>query len=133
MRFPGSKATIVRQEEAMNATRNAKRPAIARIWRGRTTRARADEYEAYSHEAGIKPLIEKAMGVQYLREDRENETEFVTISYWESVEAMSRFAGSDPTRIHHLDRDAEFLIELPQSVQILRLVESRGQTGGDAT
>jgi hypothetical protein len=37
----------------------ASRPKIARIWRGRTARARADAYEAYNYEAGIKPLIEK--------------------------------------------------------------------------
>ena len=92
---------------------------IARIWRGRTTRERADEYEAYNYEVGIKPLIQKALGVQCLRDDRETETEFVTISYWESVEAMSRFAGSDPTRIHHLPRDPEFLLEQPERVQIL--------------
>src|SRR3546814_5888155 len=52
-----------------------------------------------------------------LREDRADESEFVTISYWESVEAMSRFAGDDPRRIHHLERDPEFLIELPEGVQ----------------
>ena len=105
------------------------RPAIARIWRGRTTRARADEYEAYYNEAGIKPLIEKAMGVQSLREDRADETEFMTISYWESIEAMSRFTGGDPTKIHHLERDKEFLIELPAAVQILKLRHSHGNTG----
>ena len=59
-----------------------------------------------------------------LREDRANETEFVTISYWESVQAMARFAGTDPRRIHHLERDAEFLIELPSGVQILEIVAS---------
>lgn len=107
-----------------------RQPVIARIWRGRTTRERADEYEAYNYEVGIRPLIEKAMGVQTLREDREDETEFMTISYWESREAMSSFAGDDPTRIHHLPRDAEFLIELPESVQILELLTSHGRTGG---
>lgn len=105
------------------------KPAIARIWRGRTTREKADEYEAYNYEAGVKPLIEKALGVQTFREDRETETEFMTISYWESVEAMSRFAGADPTRIHHLERDAEFLIELPERVQILRILFAHGKTG----
>ena len=65
--------------------------------------------------------MEKALGVQTLREDREHETEFMTISYWESVEAMARFTGGDPTKIHHLDRDPEFLIELPRSVQILKV------------
>ena len=110
-------------------TSKTERPAIARIWRGRTTRERADEYEAYNYEAGIKPLIEKALGVQTFREDREHETEFMTISYWESVEAMARFTGGDPNQIHHLPRDEEFLIELPESVQVLRLLTSHGDKG----
>jgi hypothetical protein len=75
-----------------------KRPTIVRIWRGRTPRDRADEYEAYNYEAGIKPLLSKALGVQTLREDRENETEFMTISYWESFEAMATFTGGDPAK-----------------------------------
>ena len=66
--------------------------------------------------------------MQSFREDREHETEFMTISWWENVEAMARFTGGDPTRIHHLPRDAEFLIDLP-SVQILRLLTSFGRTG----
>ena len=110
-------------------TSDTKLPKVARIWRGRTTRARADEYEAYNYEAGIKPLIEKALAVQTFREDREQETEFVTISYWESIEAMSSFAGDDPTSVHHLDRDEEFLIELPKKVQILRLLTAHGHVG----
>jgi len=108
------------------------RPKIARIWRGRTPAARADEYARYLYEHGIRPLEEKALGVQLLREDRATESEFVTISYWESVEAMSRFAGSDPRRIHHLERDAEFLVELPSGVQVLEIVTASGRTGGDA-
>ena len=104
-------------------------PTIARIWRGRTTRARADEYAAYLYEHGVKPLEQKALAVQQLREDRDTETEFVTISYWENVEAMSRFAGRDPRRIHHLERDPEFLIELPQTVQVLAITASKGLFG----
>lgn len=114
----------------MPASTDELRPAIARIWRGRTTAARADEYQAYLYEHGIRPLEQKALGVQLLREDRAGESEFVTISYWESVEAMSRFAGPDPRRIHHLARDPEFLIELPETVQVLGIVSSFGQTGG---
>jgi heme-degrading monooxygenase HmoA len=60
------------------------------------------------------------------REDREGETEFVTISYWESVEAMSRFAGDDPRRIHHLPRDEELLIELPEAVQVMQILAAVG-------
>ena len=45
-----------------------------------------------------------------------------------NVEAMGEFTGSDPTEIHHLERDEEFLIELPKEVQILRLLKSHGVT-----
>ena len=73
--------------------------------------------------------LEKALGVQLFREDRTTESEFVTISYWESVEAMSRFTGGDPHRIHHLARDPEYLIELPDGVQVLDIVASSGRFG----
>ncbi len=109
--------------------REGTRPAIVRIWRGRTSRERADEYERYNYEAGIVPLIDKALGVQTFREDREDVSEFMTISYWESVEAMATFTGADPNDVHHLDRDEEFLIELPASVQVLKLLTSHGATG----
>lgn len=108
----------------------AKAPTIARVWRGRTRRERADEYERYNYEAGIKPLMAKALGVQTFRADGPEETEFVTVSYWENVEAMARFTGGDPTRIHHLPRDPEFLVELPQSVQILQIRVTHGNMGG---
>ena len=42
---------------------------------------------------------------------------------------MSRFAGPDPRRIHHLERDAEFLIELPNSVQVMEITSSKGVFG----
>ena len=104
-------------------------PTIVRIWRGRTPRERADEYEAYNYEVGIRPLLNKALGVQTFRADRESETEFMTISYWGSVEAMSTFTRGEPKQIHHLERDAEFLIELPKEVQIWHLLTSHGLTG----
>ena len=113
-----------------NDTRPNARPMIARIWRGRTLPEKADAYQAYNFEQGFKPIVPKALGVQLFREDRANESEFMTISYWESVEAMSRFAGEDPRRIHHLARDAEFLIELPRAVQVLNIVASAGRCAG---
>jgi heme-degrading monooxygenase HmoA len=104
-------------------------PTIARVWRGRTRPEVADEYEAYNYEFGIRPLIEKAMGVQTFREDRADEVEFVTVSYWRDFDSMASFTGADPDAIHHLDRDPEYLIELPRSVQILRIRHSHGIVG----
>lgn len=65
--------------------------------------------------------------MQLFREDREDESEFVTISYWADIESMTRFTGGDPLQVHHLPRDAEFLIELPRRIAVLRiLVEAQG-------
>jgi hypothetical protein len=114
----------------MATSTDRRKPTIARIWRGRVKAARADAYADYLYEHGIRPLEEKALAVELLREDRAGESEFITISYWESVEAMSRFAGKDPRRIHHLERDPEFLIELPKGVQVLTITASKGVFAG---
>ena len=104
-------------------------PKFARIWRGRTTREKADEYQRYWLDTGVGPLIRRgAISVQMLRDDGETETEFVTISYWATIEAMTGGTGADPRRAHHLDRDEELLLGLPDEVQILTILESRDST-----
>jgi heme-degrading monooxygenase HmoA len=93
---------------------------IVRIWRGRTAPDKADEYTAYLHEHGIKKL--EALGaraVQLFREDRDDDSQFMVITLWDTLEAMTQWAGTDPRRIRHLERDAELLLEMPDSVQIL--------------
>ena len=74
---------------------------------------------------GIPPLEKTALGVQLFREDREHESWFTTISYWPNLEAMTAFTKGEPTKVHHLDRDPELLIELPESIQIHRIVIDR--------
>jgi hypothetical protein len=102
-------------------------PTIARIWRGRTRADTADAYEAYIKAEGIPPLEKTALGVQLFRENREEESWFTTISYWPSLDAMTAFTKGEPTKVHHLDRDADFLIELPERIQIHRiLVDQQG-------
>lgn len=97
---------------------------FARIWRGRTTREKADAYERYWLATGSAPLVERgASSVQMLREDRDTETEFTAISWWDSLEAMA--PGGDPYLTHHLPDDVAHLIELPERVQILRLLDTR--------
>ncbi len=108
---------IFRKAPAMSTV-----PTIARIWRGRTRPERADEYEAYNRAEGVPPLEKTALGVQLLREDRPDETWFTTISYWKDMAAMTAFTKGEPTAVHYLPRDRELLIELPERIQIHRIV-----------
>ena len=100
-------------------------PTIARIWRGRTRPEIADDYESYLKVEGIPPLEKTALGVQLFREDRAHESWFTTISYWSDLDSMTAFTKGEPTKVHHLDRDPEFLIELPETIRIHRIVIDR--------
>lgn len=97
---------------------------IARVWRGRVRRERAEEYQAY-WLSQLGKLREQASGLDLFREDRETESEFISISYWPDETAMKQFSKNEnPTAVHHLPRDHEFLIELPKSVQLLKVIKA---------
>jgi heme-degrading monooxygenase HmoA len=92
---------------------------VARIWQGRTTARRADEYERYLYENGIKKIAATKgnLGVQMMRHSEGEVVEFITISYWASRDDIKSYAGEDIEKPHHLARDAEFLLELPEAVK----------------
>jgi heme-degrading monooxygenase HmoA len=110
---------------AGGSTMNQKAEAtIARVWRGRVRRERAEEYQAY-WLSQLGKLREQASGLDLFREDRETESEFISISYWPDETAMKQFSKNEnPTAVHHLPRDHEFLIELPKSVQLLKVIKA---------
>ena len=72
---------------------------ISRIWRGWTTPANADTYEALLKEeifVGIENRhIRGFKGIQLLRRDVGREVEFVTIMLFDSLAAVREFAGED--------------------------------------
>ena len=96
-----------------------KKARVARIWQGRTTAAHADEYEKYLHENGIKKIAttDGNLGVQVMRHSVREVVEFITISYRASRDDIKNYAGEDIEKPHHLARDAEFLLELPETVK----------------
>lgn len=92
---------------------------IARMWHGKTKTEKADEYERYLRESGIKAVtaIDGNKGVQLLRKANGDLTEFMVISYWDSVDAIKKFAGEDYQKAYQAPRDPEFLVEPETLVQ----------------
>lgn len=72
---------------------------ISRIWHGWTTPENADKYETLLKEeifVGIAGRhIHGYHGIQLLRRPVGNEVEFVTIMWFDSLEAVREFAGED--------------------------------------
>ena len=103
---------------------------IARTWFGRTRKEHADDYLRYNYENGVLEVEKKpgCLGMQQFLRIMGDVAEFTTVSYWESVEAMeaAHGAGRRPT---HLERDAEYLLELPESVEVSELHANDWQLG----
>jgi heme-degrading monooxygenase HmoA len=100
------------------------RRVIARIWHGRTLTSKADEYYAYLKEEGINKIeaIEGNLGAQVLRRTQDKTTEFTVISYWESRDAIKKFAGDDIEKTHFLTKDPQYLLELEPRVNHFEVV-----------
>ncbi|HEY0321893.1 MAG TPA: hypothetical protein VGC66_13105 [Pyrinomonadaceae bacterium] len=72
---------------------------ISRIWHGWTTHANASQYQSLL-ESEILPgiaarQIEGYRGAHLLRRELEDEVEFVTILWFDSIDAVLEFAGED--------------------------------------
>jgi hypothetical protein len=106
------------------------KPLIARTWFGRTRKEHADDYLRYNYENGVLEVEKKpgCLAMQQFRRIRGYIAEFTTVSYWESVEAMEAAHGGG-RRPTHLERDAEYLLELPESVEVSELHANDWQLG----
>ena len=72
---------------------------ISRIWHGYTTKENADTYQNLLENeifVGIrKRNIHGYKGIQLLRREMESETEFITVMWFDSIDAVKEFAGQD--------------------------------------
>ena len=91
---------------------------IARIWRGWTSTADAEAYREYVERTGMTAYRSTPgnLGAYLLRRDDGDRTEFVTFSFWESMDAVRAFAGADPERAVFYPEDDRFLVERETSV-----------------
>jgi len=72
---------------------------ISRVWHGWTSRENADAYEELLRTeifSGIaKRSIQGYRGIHLLRRDVDDGVEFVTIMWFDSLDAVRAFAGKD--------------------------------------
>jgi len=103
---------------ARQATSTASAPPVARIWKGRTLTSKADEYQRYLDASGIAKIRSTPgnLGVSVLRRSEGDQTEFLVLSVWESVDAIKKFAGEDYRKAVILPRDREYLLEVEPNV-----------------
>ena len=84
---------------------------IARTWRGETAVADADAYVAYLEQTGLAAYRATPgnRGAHLLRRELGSTTEFVTLTFWDDLDAVRRFAGDDITVAVFYPEDDRFL------------------------
>jgi len=92
---------------------------IARAWFGKLPANRLEDYVAYVERTGVKELRETEgnRGVQVWTRKDGDLAEIGVISFWDSAEAIERFAGKDINKARYYPEDKTFLLKLePQLV-----------------
>jgi heme-degrading monooxygenase HmoA len=86
---------------------------IARTWHGRVPAEKADAYHEYLLRTGVADYADTPgnHGVHVLRRVEGEVAHFLLITYWESVDAIVRFAGEDYERARYYPEDDDFLLE----------------------
>jgi heme-degrading monooxygenase HmoA len=98
---------------------------IARTWTGVVRRADADVYADYIRETGFAEYGQTTgnLGAWMLRRDDGDRTEFVTLSMWDSVDAIEAFAGEDIEAAVLYPEDERYLIDGESSVKHHEVVD----------
>ena len=101
----------------MNST-GSKRHLIARLWHGAVPAAKGDAYAAYLRRTGVPDCRTTPgnRGVEVLRQTTGEETHFLFVSFWDSMDAIRAFAGEDVGRARYYPEDREYLLELEPTV-----------------
>lgn len=91
---------------------------IARMWRGTVRTGDAGRYCAYVQETGISHYRSTPgnRGAWLLTRPMGDLTEVVTLSFWESEEAIRSFAGDDISVARFYPEDEQYLVEWGREV-----------------
>jgi len=85
---------------------------IMRQWRGRVPREKTEDYLTYLQATGLEEYRNTPgnLGAFVTTRAHGKATEFLLVTFWESEEAIRRFAGDDYERAVYYPEDGKFLL-----------------------
>jgi heme-degrading monooxygenase HmoA len=91
---------------------------IARMWHGRVPTSKAQAYRDFLNQRAIGDYqaVPGNLAAYILEREEGAVTHFVTLTFWESLEAICGFAGDELERAKYYPEDKEFLLEFEPTV-----------------
>lgn len=101
---------------------------ICRMWHGRTSRSNADAYQSFLVRRAIPDYrsVTGNIDVAILRRDEGDVTHFLTVTHWQSEDAIRAFAGDELLKAKYYPEDRRYLLEFEPVVQHYVVTASRG-------
>jgi heme-degrading monooxygenase HmoA len=92
---------------------------ITRIWHGRTKAEYADEYLQFVTATGVADYksVEGNLSVEVWRRVEGDICHFWTVTKWDSLESIKKFAGEDYEKAKYYAEDAKYLLEFERTVE----------------
>ncbi len=97
---------------------------IIRMWHGRVPASKALAYREFLNRRAIPDYqaIPGNISVYILERKQGEVTHFVTLTYWESLDAIKNFAGEEVERAKYYPEDKDFLLEFEPEVHHYEVV-----------
>ncbi len=91
---------------------------IVRMWHGRVPTSKARAYREFTNRRAIPDYrsVPGNISVHVLEREEGDITHFVTLTFWESYEAIRAFAGDPIDRAKYYPEDKGYLLEFEPTV-----------------
>ncbi len=91
---------------------------ITRMWHGKVPTTKASAYRAFLNERAIPDYQSVAgnISVHILERTEGDITHFITLTFWQDMEAIKAFAGEDVEVAKYYPEDKDFLLEFEPHV-----------------
>ncbi len=91
---------------------------IVRMWHGRVPTSKAGEYREFTNARAIPDYrsVKGNLSVHILERAEGNVTHFITLTFWDSLEAVKGFAGEKVEAAKYYPEDNDFLLEFEANV-----------------
>jgi len=91
---------------------------IVRMWHGRVPASKADVYREFLNQRAIPDYqsIRGNVSIHILQRNEGDVTHFITMTFWESLEAIKNFAGEEVEVAKYYPEDKDFLLEFEPTV-----------------
>jgi len=100
---------------------------IARIWHGKTDNSQFETYSKFLQEVAIPDYSKTTgfKGLSFLRNIKTNEAHFTLITYWDNLDVIKNFAGTDYEKAKYYPEDKDFLLEFEEHVEHYEVFETQ--------